>query len=766
LWAGFCALVNQQASATGSGTNTVGFINPALYAIGAGAGYTACFHDTVTGNNIGDNTPGLFYATNGYDLCTGLGTPLGTNLVNSLAPPAQAYFIVQPAGVSVTNGGHFTLCADAVGPAPLEYQWFFNGVTLAATNAAGAATSVLTVTNCTGEDAGDYSVVVSSGNGTMVSLVATVSVFQPPIITTPLAGETVQCGGNVSFAITVSGDPWPDFQWSEDGVPLAGATNATLTLNDVHFPNHAVAVAITNLFGGITNTVTLAVEDTDPPVITLNGANPLYLELGSAFIDPGATATDACAGAVAVIVTGSVDTNEVGTNELSYEASDGNGNSSEVTRAVVVRDTTPPAILWSFTNLVIAAGADCNALMPDVTGTNFMMARDLSGPPLITQIPPTNAVLALGTNLVILIATDTSGNASYATNAIIVQDETPPLIASQPQSATNLPGATVTFALTASACTPLTYQWFFDQSPLVGQTAPVLTLASVALTNAGSYDVVAMSAGGSTTSSVALLSIVSPPVIIWSFTNLILAADGSCEAEMPDVTGTNYIEAAGGEGDLLITQTPDTNAVLDLGTNTVVIRVSDSFGDSIFSTNTIVVQDETPPVIIGEPESVTDNLGGAATLTVTATACTPLSYQWFFDGEALPGETNPALVLGDVGAADEGDYFVIVTAAGGSTTSAVAQLTVTANPTLVLTVASNPGGGFVLTASGPAVGNCILEMETDLTDSWLPLFTNDFGNGTAQFIDTAATNDPQRFYRALWDPASAAIRQSGSPVTR
>ena len=84
LWAGFCALVNQQSVAT-SGT-TVGFLNPALYAIANSGSYANCFHDITTGNNIGTGTPGLFYAVPGYDLCTGLGTPNGTNLVNALAP--------------------------------------------------------------------------------------------------------------------------------------------------------------------------------------------------------------------------------------------------------------------------------------------------------------------------------------------------------------------------------------------------------------------------------------------------------------------------------------------------------------------------------------------------------------------------------------------------------------------------------------------------------------------------------------------------------
>ncbi len=82
LWAGFTALINQQAVINNHAP--VGFINPALYAIAKGANYTACFHDTATGNNRWSGSPNLFDAVTNYDLCTGLGTPTGTNLINAL----------------------------------------------------------------------------------------------------------------------------------------------------------------------------------------------------------------------------------------------------------------------------------------------------------------------------------------------------------------------------------------------------------------------------------------------------------------------------------------------------------------------------------------------------------------------------------------------------------------------------------------------------------------------------------------------------------
>jgi kumamolisin len=85
LWAGFTALVNEQLAA--QGRKSIGFINPALYAIARGTNYSECFHDVVHGNNTWYYSPHLFYATNNYDLCTGLGTMGGTNLINALATP-------------------------------------------------------------------------------------------------------------------------------------------------------------------------------------------------------------------------------------------------------------------------------------------------------------------------------------------------------------------------------------------------------------------------------------------------------------------------------------------------------------------------------------------------------------------------------------------------------------------------------------------------------------------------------------------------------
>jgi uncharacterized repeat protein (TIGR01451 family) len=87
LWAGFTALVNQQGSNYLEAP--VGFVNPAIYAIGLSPNYSSTFHDITTGNNTNTYTHSFFFAVPGYDLCTGWGTPASTNLINLLAPPSN-----------------------------------------------------------------------------------------------------------------------------------------------------------------------------------------------------------------------------------------------------------------------------------------------------------------------------------------------------------------------------------------------------------------------------------------------------------------------------------------------------------------------------------------------------------------------------------------------------------------------------------------------------------------------------------------------------
>ena len=113
LWAGLIALANQQAAANGQ--PSVGFVNPALYAIAKSTNYHACFHDITAGCNTNSSNPTIYRAAAGYDLCTGLGTPNGDNLIPALlSPPLDNLRITPPLGFSSSGrgGGPFTVASQ------------------------------------------------------------------------------------------------------------------------------------------------------------------------------------------------------------------------------------------------------------------------------------------------------------------------------------------------------------------------------------------------------------------------------------------------------------------------------------------------------------------------------------------------------------------------------------------------------------------------------------------------------------------------------
>ncbi len=735
------------------GGNAVGWNVDSVVVTDISANCLTVLTDIAVGQSLAANswTPGqnLVYTLS----VTNLGPQPAANVILTDTVPANATFvsaspnciyssgqIICPAGMLATNSStNFSVTL-----VPSGEGTFSNFVS------AGTVTPEITADNNTS------------------TLVSTQFNPMPAAIISGPTNQEIQCGGKIGFAIVVTGTPPLSIQWSLDNLPVSNGTNLGILLTRVHLPDHVVSVTVSNAYGSVTSNALLMVQDTLAPAIALNGANPMYLELGNAFTDPGATASDACAGAVPVAASGTVNPSVVGTNTLAYTATDGNGNTNTATRIVIVADTTAPAIAWSFTNLVLAADTNCGALMPKVTGTNFILATDLSGPLTYSQIPTNGVELSVGTNAAVIAVSDVFGNTARSTNWVVVQDQTPPEILTQPQSRTNYVGETASFEVVATACTPLKFQWRFGTNFLVAQTNNTLTLSNLTLAATGNYSVIATAAGGSTTSVVAGLTVnlLSTAVNLASSKNPAGFKDSlnfTAGILASNATGTIQFVTNGTAFDLepvIAGQAVSTNlASLPRGTNLIAAVYS---GDATYlpATNSMqqIVTNHPPMAAI---DFYTNTVGLNLNIIIA-----DLAMNWSdADGDnvslASVSVSTNGITLTNTGklliysnANYVADQFIctITDGFGGTNFQTIViypALPVDTTPFINSVVAS--GNGSVTLSLGGAVGyTYILETTTNLVlpDVWLSIATNMIDtNGVWQFTDAQATNYLQRFYR-------------------
>ena len=113
--------------------------------------------------------------------------------------------------------------------------------------------------------------------------------------------------------------------------------------------------------------------DHEGPVITLNGDTTINLNKGEEYKEQGVKSVvddgDGKLDVNSVTIKGDVDTNTVGTYEITYSASDSLNNKSEVTRKVVVEE--------SFSNVVKDATSSTNGYYKGDVSNNYVMFNNM-----------------------------------------------------------------------------------------------------------------------------------------------------------------------------------------------------------------------------------------------------------------------------------------------------------------------------------------------------------------------------------------------------
>jgi hypothetical protein len=247
----------------------------------------------------------------------------------------------------------------------------------------------------------------------------------------------------------------------------------------------------------------------------------------------------------------------------------------------------------------------------------------------------------LGTGTYALLATTAGGTVSTSTQVQFtvagVTVGTRPIFLTQPVSANAVLGSPLTLRATAAATSPVSLQWALDGVPIPGANTTIPSAV-----NYGEY-------------------------------------------------ATTFAATQPGIYTVIATTTgPDGGAV---ASNGATVNVLTSAGVTVLPS----------PKILTQPSSVsTLYVNGAVTptsLTVSAAATLPLSYQWFRDGTAIAGATSASTSVTSPGA-----YTVAVATTAGTVTSQTATVTVVTSAgvtvTAVPTILTQPQGAGVIFGSG------------------------------------------------------------------
>jgi hypothetical protein len=353
------------------------------------------------------------------------------------------------------------------------------------------------------------------------------TILAPPIVTADPTNTTVGQNFDATFGVTIVGTAPLSYQWRFNSTEIPGATDSTFTRNNSQCANAGnYDVVVTNYLGAITSAVaTLTVVA--PASITSQPTNrTVFLGQTASF---SVVATNQCGSSSFVYQWSLEGTNLPGATTSRYgissaQLTDAGGYSvtisnisGSVTSAVAVLNVVaPPTITVPPQSVTLAQGSNANFFVV-ASGTQPLSYQWRSA---FLPIPGATASAYARTNAQCadasgydVVVTNNFGavTSSIALLTVVAQ----PFISSQPTNQTVAVGQPFAFTVGATNdCGPLAYQWRFQGTNLSGATSNAYSGANAQLSDAGPYTVVVSNLAGAVTSSVATLTVLSPPVIV------------------------------------------------------------------------------------------------------------------------------------------------------------------------------------------------------------------------------------------------------------
>ena len=593
----------------------------------------------------------------------------------------------EPSSLTVGAGTNAVFTVFAQGSPTLTYVWSKDGLPIDTgdTHYTGANTATLTVIGATDADEGGYDVLVSNGNGSAQSATASLTVINPPVITTEPAAQSKTAGQNATFSVVATGDNLK-YQWRKDGSNISGKTTSSLTLNNVQIADIAdYSVVITNLAGtAISANAHLTVQLT----LTANSGSVFGFVAKSpdkALYDANESVTLTASSSNPNIVFSGWSGSVTSTNNPLTITMDANktltANYISTVPDVIVDDNATVNATNSPGSKAIFTGSwtrDASST-PPFTGIGYSV-----GTP-VTNSPPTATVkyvpnITTAGNYDIYARWTPGGNRT---------PDAPYTVVSASATVTNRlnqqNAAGTNFVLVASA---KYFQVGTNGHVILGNDCS--NTAMIADSIKFVYSVSQQDTPASIVSGPTNLTV--GPGTNAQFT---VSATGTAPLFYQwKKNGNNLVDGGKIAGAQTSALTITGALSADAGTYSVVVT---NVGGPVTANATLTLD----PGVTAPPVSITNNAGTTATFSVTATGTGTLTYLWKKNGSNLPAETGSTLTLNNVLNADEGNYSVLVTGDNGAEETPAASLTVIdpviiSNPTGVVV---GPGTNATLTVS-------------------------------------------------------------------
>lgn len=267
-----------------------------------------------------------------------------------------------------------------------------------------------------------------------------------------------------------------------------------------------------------------------------------------------------------------------------------------------------------------------------------------------------------------------------------------PVITQNPQSLTKAPGTLAAFSVAASGAEPLSYQWQFNGEDIPNARGRSLRFVT-AQSRGGTYRAVVRDQAGQIRSSAAATLEVKPkPRIVLQPVSAIVREGTTAvfEVQLNDSGPYTYINwynynpvegrhaiPEGAARNVNSTRLEIPNSLNAFNYNGIYwIAVSNEVGGTV--SRKVKLKVVSPPQLFSGPEDRTVRRGSSVTFSVSVVRdnAGTKRYQWYRDGQPLPGAISRVLRIGSAQPTHQGTYYCVVSSLGGSVQSNLGTLTV------------------------------------------------------------------------------------------